>query len=259
MYYSEKLQDKIPVNEPEMFKQLELIKQLSENFTKEHPIALELDSLLAIELGHREINNYEDSKSSGETVIEAEIPEIQLHYVREANVQVTKKVNSSHQAANIIREIIGPKKMKIQEQFIVLYLNPKNDIIGYYRHSKGGIDSTLVDLRLIFALGLKCLAVSIMVGHNHPSGNTRPSESDIKLTKKLSEAGRVMNIRLLDHVIVSDSDHYSHTDEGLTGFDEKPTEHGEIILDNSKDDESGLLNEMVNRAKYLLSKRNQSR
>ena len=80
-----------------------------------------------------------------------------------------------------------------------------------------------------------------MVGHNHPSGNTRPSESDIKLTKKLSEAGRVMNIRLLDHVIVSDSDHYSHTDEGLTGFDEKPTEHGEIILDNSKDDESGLL------------------
>lgn len=107
----------------------------------------------------------------------------------------------------------------MQEQFIVLYLNQANEIIGYYKHSKGAINATVADIRIILATALKSLAVSMVIAHNHPSGNLKPSRADEQLTAKIKESAAMMEVRLLDHVIVTRDSYYSFADDGLLGLD----------------------------------------
>ena len=101
------------------------------------------------------------------------------------------------------------------EEFWVLYLNRANKIIVKERISSGGISGTVVDARMIFKKGLEVLASSLILCHNHPSGNLSPSQQDIKLTKKLVQAGEVLDIRVVDHLIVSDYGYFSFADEGV--------------------------------------------
>jgi DNA repair protein RadC len=110
------------------------------------------------------------------------------------------------------RDILG-----LQEQFVVLYLNVSNRVLGVYRCSTGGITGTICEIRLILGVALKIAATSMIISHNHPSGNLKPSRADEELTRKLKEAGKVMDIRLMDHVIVepSGTQYYSFADEGL--------------------------------------------
>lgn len=100
------------------------------------------------------------------------------------------------------------------EECWVIYLNQASRIIRKQRISVGGLASTQVDVRVILREALKCSATSIILTHNHPSGNIRPSQDDDRLTHFLQEAGRTLNIRLLDHVIVTDGSYYSYGDEG---------------------------------------------
>ena len=100
------------------------------------------------------------------------------------------------------------------EEFWVLFLNRANAIIGREVISKGGIAGTVVDPKIIFKHALKHLASSVILCHNHPSGNLKPSEADRSLTKKLSEAGRLLEIPVTDHIIFSDSGYLSFADEG---------------------------------------------
>ena len=100
------------------------------------------------------------------------------------------------------------------EECWVIYLNQASRIIRKQRISVGGLASTQVDVRVILREALSCSATSMILCHNHPSGNIRPSQDDDRLTHSLQEAGRIMNIRLLDHVIVTDGNHYSYGDEG---------------------------------------------
>lgn len=95
-------------------------------------------------------------------------------------------------------------------------MNRSNAVLGILSVSKGGISGTVTDIRIIFQAAIKANASGIIVCHNHPSGNMNPSESDTKITHKIKEAGAIMDIQLLDHLIITmDGDYYSFADNGL--------------------------------------------
>jgi DNA repair protein RadC len=105
--------------------------------------------------------------------------------------------------------------VEVYESFMVVFLNRANNTIGWYKASQGGITGTVVDVRLIFHKALECLATGMVLCHNHPSGNLRPSDEDIRLTEKVKQAGLIMDIKILDHVIITPEDgYYSFADEG---------------------------------------------
>jgi len=102
------------------------------------------------------------------------------------------------------------------EEFKLLLMNQSNSVLGIMPVSKGGLSGTVTDVRLIFQGAIKANASGIIVCHNHPSGNLNPSESDIKITQKIKEAGNLMDIQLLDHLILTmDGSYYSFADNGL--------------------------------------------
>jgi DNA repair protein RadC len=100
------------------------------------------------------------------------------------------------------------------EEFWVLYLNRANKVIEKFALSRGGVSGTVADGKIIFKRALENLSSSIILAHNHPSGNLNPSHEDIKLTRKIKEAGALLDIAVLDHVIISESGYYSFADEG---------------------------------------------
>lgn len=105
--------------------------------------------------------------------------------------------------------------MNIKEEAVVLFLNRGNRVLGGYKVSSGGITGTIVDIRIILAIALKCLASGIILAHTHPSGELNPSRADKELTLKLKEAAKLMDISLLDHLIISLVAYYSFADEGM--------------------------------------------
>lgn len=126
------------------------------------------------------------------------------------------KITSSHEAYKFLTEIWEANTLSVNEQFKVLFLNNSNIIHGYKTISIGGITQTVVDVRIILSLALKTLSTGIIVAHNHPSGQLKPSHADIKITEKLSKAAEYFDIRVLDHLILSpNNDYYSFADEGL--------------------------------------------
>jgi DNA repair protein RadC len=111
-----------------------------------------------------------------------------------------------------IRDVLSDRD---REEFWVLYLNRANRLIHRERISVGGVSGTVVDVKLIFKAALERLASSLALCHNHPSGNLKPSEADISLTRKVIKAGRVMDIAVLDHLIITDHGYFSFADQGL--------------------------------------------
>ncbi|MCB0539606.1 MAG: JAB domain-containing protein [Bacteroidetes bacterium] len=105
--------------------------------------------------------------------------------------------------------------IELQEEFKALFLNRNNEVLGTYSLARGGISSIIVDVRIIFATALKCAASSIIVAHNHPSMNLTPSEADKEITRKLKEGGKLLDIKVLDHLIVTNESYYSFADEGI--------------------------------------------
>lgn len=140
------------------------------------------------------------------------IPELKVRYNK--GKLFLGKVTQASEVANFIRKIYGAGEIELQEAFVILYLNTANEIIGYYKHTKGAISATIVDTRIVFSVALKCLATKIILSHNHPSGNIQPSDADIKLTDKLEQAGNLLEIQILDHVIVTRNNYYSFADHG---------------------------------------------
>lgn len=97
----------------------------------------------------------------------------------------------------------------------MLFLNKANKVLGVCDVSRGGISGTVADPRIIFAASLKANACSIVISHNHPSGNIKPSRQDQELTEKIKHGGQFLDIKLLDHVIVTNESYFSFADEGL--------------------------------------------
>jgi DNA repair protein RadC len=101
------------------------------------------------------------------------------------------------------------------EEFWIILLNRSNRVISRLNVSKGGVAGTVVDVRMVFKLAMENLASSLIVCHNHPSGNNKPSNADVQLTKKLQQAGNIMDVQVLDHLIICESSYFSFADEGL--------------------------------------------
>ncbi len=125
---------------------------------------------------------------------------------------IISKIKSSLDAATILTPLLNDLE---HEEFWVLYLNNSNKILAKHQLSKGGFTSTLVDIRLLYKKALKLSAVGIIVSHNHPSGKLNPSKSDIELTNKIKEAGKTLDIKLLDHLIITEKAYFSFADEGI--------------------------------------------
>ena len=140
--------------------------------------------------------------------------EIDLVYKTKVKNSDRPHVTSSRYAYNLIRDCWDPGKIEFLEQFKVLLLNQSNKVLGIYQASSGGIAGTIVDIRLLFAAALKAGAVGIIITHNHPSGNTMPSEADRQITRKIFQAGELLDIKLLDHLIITQERYYSFADEG---------------------------------------------
>lgn len=143
------------------------------------------------------------------------VAEIMVSY--KPTVSKMPLVMSSQDAYNELRDFFPEELIELREQLVVMYLNRANRIIGIYRHSIGGITGTIVDPRLILGTALKVAATAIILAHNHPSGNLRPSRADEMITTKMKEACKCMDINLSDHIIISANtgEYFSFTDEGL--------------------------------------------
>lgn len=132
---------------------------------------------------------------------------------RKAEIPEKKPViDNSNKAFQVLQPLVGDLA---HEEFWVLFLNNSNQVVGKYRLSQGGMTSTIVDVRLVFKHALESLATAILIGHNHPSGKLRPSKQDHDITTQIKKAGEVMNIKLLDHLIVTEHGYYSFADEGV--------------------------------------------
>ena len=140
-----------------------------------------------------------------------QVKEVDLVFKEERLIY--NQIKGSKDAYIFLKEIIG-EGLEIQEHFVVLYLNHANKIIGYYKHTKGTINSTQVDVEMIVAVALKTLAKAVILCHNHPSGNENPSEPDKNLTRKVRTAFNYFDIAVLDHMILTRNAYYSFADSG---------------------------------------------
>jgi DNA repair protein RadC len=143
------------------------------------------------------------------------VAEILLSYKSSVPPSLRPKITSSRDVYKILTENWDQNKIEFVEQFKVLLLNRANKVLGIFVVSSGGVSGTVADPKLIFAAAIKGNASGIILSHNHPSGNLQPSQSDIDLTRKIMEGGKVLEIQLLDHVIITNESYYSFADEGL--------------------------------------------
>jgi DNA repair protein RadC len=143
------------------------------------------------------------------------VAEVELVYKSKVKASERPVVQSSTDAANILRILWEDGKMELVEQFKVLFLNRSNKVICIYNVSSGGVTGTVADPKLIFTAALKVNAVSVILSHNHPSGSLKPSRADEELTQKIKGAGAFLDIKVLDHVILSSESYFSFADEGL--------------------------------------------
>ena len=141
------------------------------------------------------------------------LPKIKIRVEFEAGEKLFK-ITSSKDAEKAFREVFDADTINWTEEFIVLCLNNANEVIGYSKISSGGMTSTIVDARVLFTIALNSAATSIIIAHNHPSGALSPSPADINITNQLVEGGKLLNIKLIDHIIISRNGYYSFLDEG---------------------------------------------
>lgn len=164
-------------------------------------------------LGKLSIQQLMTFKGIGEAKAISIIASMELGRRRRAEEAVEmKKISSSKSIFELMQPIIGELP---HEEFWIIYLNNSNKVLSKSQLSKGGITGTLVDVRLVFKTVLEIGAVSIILCHNHPSGTLKPSDADKQITRKLKLAGESLDIKILDHLIVAESNYFSFADEGL--------------------------------------------
>jgi DNA repair protein RadC len=139
------------------------------------------------------------------------IPKIKFSYYPKVNPNLLPKISCSADAYAVLKNNWDPKKLELVEQFKVMLLSRSNRVIGILNVSTGG---TIAEPKLVFAPAISSNASSIIVAHNHPSGNLKPSQADIGLTKKLKAAGETLDIQLVDHLILIEGGYCSFADDG---------------------------------------------
>lgn len=150
--------------------------------------------------------------------IKTNISEISLNYKRKVKASERPKVSCSKNAEKLFRENWNDLTINLFEEFKILLLDRNNSCMGIVPISQGGVSVTLVDAKLVFASALKARACAIILGHNHPSGNLKPSQADVLLTKRLVKGAHYLDLKILDHLILTDSTYTSFADDNLMSF-----------------------------------------
>ena len=164
-------------------------------------------------LGKLSISQLMTFKGIGEAKAISIIAALELGRRRRSEEAVElKKVTSSKVIFEIMQPIIGELP---HEEFWIIYMNNSNKVISKSQLSKGGITGTLVDVRIVFKTALEMGATALILCHNHPSGTLVPSEADKQITKKLKLAGESLEIKVLDHLIITEASYFSFADEGI--------------------------------------------
>jgi DNA repair protein RadC len=165
------------------------------------------------ELGKLSISDLTKFKGIGEAKAISIVAALELgRRRRETETAKRDKITCSKDVFDIMRPIMQDLP---HEEFWLLILNRSNAVIKRELISRGGVAGTVVDTKIIFKSAIENLASSIIISHNHPSGNLKPSDADNKITKNIKEAGKIMDIPLFDHLIITDSGYYSFNDEGM--------------------------------------------
>jgi DNA repair protein RadC len=164
-------------------------------------------------LGKMSLQQLTEFKGIGEAKAITILAAMELGRRRGSEEEVElKKISSSKSAYDIMHPIIGELP---HEEFWILYLNNSNKVIYKSQLSKGGITGTVVDIRLVFKTAFEQNAVNLIVCHNHPSGILQASDADKQITRKLKEAGKMLDVNVLDHLIVTNNGYLSFADEGI--------------------------------------------
>ena len=145
------------------------------------------------------------------------IPEIEISIKYKSAIKKSQlfHVSNSKDIADLCRSLYDADTVEWFESMILVCLNRANKVIGWYKVSQGGITGTICDPKVVFTIALNCVGTCyIIITHNHPSGNLNPSDADDKLTQKIEAAGKLLDIKLLDHIIIADDSYYSYSDEG---------------------------------------------
>lgn len=143
------------------------------------------------------------------------VNEVEIIYRNTTPYQDRIQIKSSATAYEILRATWDENRLELVEQFKILLLDQKNNCLGVSDISTGSMSACLADPKVIFATALKARASSLILAHNHPSGNLQPSEADKVLTRKLKEGGKLLDIAVLDHLIVTPHNYCSFADDGL--------------------------------------------
>lgn len=152
-------------------------------------------------------------KGIGEAKAIAIITALELGKRRQLEIALEKpRITSSKDVFNLMQPVIGDIE---HEEFWVLYMNNSNKVLAKTQISKGGLTATIVDVRLLFKRALELACVGLIVCHNHPSGKLQPSNADKDITQKIKQAGVTLDIKLLDHLIITQKAYFSFADEGI--------------------------------------------
>ena len=144
-----------------------------------------------------------------------QVSEVELVYKTKVKASERPQVSSSKEAYELLKKYWDNNKIEFVEQFKILLLNRANKVLGIYQISTGGVAGTIADPKIIFIAALKAAASYIILAHNHPSGNLKPSIQDKQLTQKIKDGGILLEIQIMDHLIISSEGYFSFADEGL--------------------------------------------
>ncbi|EAR13752.1 putative DNA repair protein [Polaribacter irgensii 23-P] len=145
-------------------------------------------------------------------MLESNISEVKISYSNKTLKKFRIKINKSSDAFKSFTQSWDMDLIELQEEFKILLLNNANEVLGIHALSKGSTRGTVVDLKLLFVIALKSNATGIIIAHNHPSSNLKPSRSDLELTKRIKKSGELLDIKLLDHLIITKDEFYSLSD-----------------------------------------------
>ena len=143
------------------------------------------------------------------------VAEVEITYRPKFKVSERPQISKSQDAYDILVQQWDKGKIELLEEFKILLLNRRNRVLGIVHISSGGLSGTVADPKVIFTAALKACASGIILCHNHPSGELNPSSEDLALTRRLVEAGNILDLKILDHLIISADGYYSFGDEGI--------------------------------------------
>lgn len=145
--------------------------------------------------------------------LQTQVSEIKISY--NPNFTENYRIENSKQTYELMLNGWDENTLQMQEEVKLLLLNRNNRVLGVFQLAKGGLTGCVVDVRIILSIALKTLATGLILVHNHPSGNLKPSKADLDITKKLKNSCDLLDISLLDHLIITKQDYFSFAENGL--------------------------------------------